>query len=176
MAWKPASVPPVLDVMGGLRVVDDVTGVTGNAKSDGQVWLDSGGLGPHLGSEPNLFIRRFYPDYEVGKRYNPATGRWWWPAAETPPSADNPIYNPAPGAVGAAPAQPKINVPNPWTIHAGVWRSLMPSTQKRTLGAAEDAGWNPEDYMRQMQNAAPQGEPVGPTNYYRSPRRSFWGA
>lgn len=113
-----------------------------------------------------------------------------------------PALNPTPGQTASQPAMPGVGapastaqtasqatqpglaagwknpqpnqVPLPYQINPAVWDSLGGVGQALALSAAEAAGWDKNEYLRQINAARPQGTaPAASSTTFASPRGAF---
>jgi hypothetical protein len=66
---------------------------------------------------------------------------------------------------GATESAGAVQAPNilPHQVNIAQWNKLLPSEQQMALGAAEEHGWNADDWLEQMRRAAPTGQAGGQT-------------
>lgn len=68
-------------------------------------------------------------------------------------------------------------VPPPNQVNPGVWDSLGDTGKQFVLGAVQAAGWDPSEFMRQVDATRPMGTaPRMTTTSYAAPRSAYGGA
>jgi hypothetical protein len=95
-------------------------------------------------------------------------------ATPTATTASQPTMNTGfrpPSATTTTGNQP---IPLPYQINPAVWDSMGPTGQSLALAAAEAAGWDKNEYLRQINAARPQGTAPGASSTaFRTPMGAF---
>lgn len=86
------------------------------------------------------------------------------PAFQAPSGALPGWWSQAPAGEPAAVTPP--NIP-PHKVNVSQWAKLLPSEQQMALGAAEEMGWDPNDWLEQMRRAAPGGTGGAKTTWWQ---------
>ncbi len=89
----------------------------------------------------------------------------WGQTAPTTPTPTTPTGSATsqktPSTITSAWQNPQQPIPLPYQINPAVWDSLGPVGQQLALSAAEAAGWDKNEYLRQINAARPQGTAPG---------------
>jgi hypothetical protein len=116
----------------------------------------------------------------------PSQSSGWGPPAPAP--APTPAPPPAPAAAPTDPTAAQKTpatiptawqnavqpIPLPYQINPAVWDSMGSVGQQLALSAAEAAGWDKDEYLRQINAARPQGTAPGASSTtFRTPMGAF---
>ena len=116
-----------------------------------------GGYAGHGPRQPEGPVYRTMP-------YDPWGGWGGMPGGQ---QRQGPFYGTQPVA-----QQPRQRVPRPYHVNPMVWDSMGNVGQQLALGAAEQEGYDPDDWMRQLNESRPQGQaPRRVQTSYAQPRR-----